>query len=40
LLQSMGFVANLLDHIWPVALIGLGVWLILRRVSGSKGGSK
>jgi len=40
LLQSMGFVTNLLDHIWPFALIGLGVWLIMRRVSDSKGGPK
>jgi len=40
LLQSMGFVAHLLHYTWPVALIGLGVWLILRRVTDSRGGSK
>jgi hypothetical protein len=40
LLQSMGFVAHLLHYIWPVALIGLGVWLIMRRVSDSQGGPK
>jgi len=40
LLQSMGFVSRLLEHMWPVALIGLGVWLIMRRVSSSQGGPK
>jgi len=40
LLQSMGFVTHLLHNFWPIALIGFGVWLFVRRFSDSKGGSK
>jgi hypothetical protein len=40
LLQSMGFVTHFMHYIWPVALIGIGAWLIVRRVSDSQGGSK
>ena len=31
LLQSMGFVAGIMRFSWPLLLIGMGVWLILRR---------
>jgi len=40
LLQSMGFVTHVLHYMWPFALIGIGMWLIMRRVSDSQGGSK
>jgi hypothetical protein len=40
LLQSLGFVSHLLHYIWPLMLIGLGVWLILRRIGPTQGGSK
>ena len=40
LLQSMGVVEHLMRFIWPVALIALGAWLIVRRVSDTQGGSK
>jgi hypothetical protein len=40
LLQSMGVVEHLMRFIWPVALIALGAWLIMRRVSDTQGGSK
>ncbi len=31
---------RLLQFTWPMLLIGLGVWLIVRRIEDSKGGSK
>ncbi len=31
LLQTMGFVSDIVSHSWPLLLIGLGVWLILSR---------
>jgi len=34
------FNGRLKDFVWPLALIGLGVWLIVRRVEESQGGSK
>jgi TM2 domain-containing membrane protein YozV len=34
------FHGRLLEFTWPVLLIGLGVWLIVRRVGESQGGSK
>jgi hypothetical protein len=34
------FNGRLKDFFWPLALIGLGVWLIVRRVGDSQGGSK
>ena len=40
LLQSLGFVTHLMHYIWPLMLIGLGVWLIVRRVGYTQGGSK
>jgi hypothetical protein len=40
LLQSLGFVSHLLHYIWPLMLIGLGVWLIVRRVGYTQGGPK
>ena len=40
LLQSLGFVTHLMHYIWPLMLIGLGVWLIVRRVGYLQGGSK
>jgi len=40
LLQSMGFVAHIIHYAWPVLLIGLGVWLIVRRVGYTQGGPK
>ncbi len=39
LLNQMGFVAARIAHYsWPLVLIALGAWLILRRSSGMKGG--
>jgi len=40
LLQSMGVVEHLMRFVWPFALIALGAWLIVRRVSDIQGGSK
>ncbi len=40
LLQSMGFVADLFRYAWPLLLIGIGVWLIVRRLGYARGGSK
>jgi hypothetical protein len=34
------FNGRLKDFAWPVALIGLGVWLIVRRLGDSQGGSR
>jgi hypothetical protein len=34
------FNGRLKDFVWPLALIGLGVWLIVRRFGDSQGGSK
>jgi TM2 domain-containing membrane protein YozV len=34
------FSSRLLEFTWPVLLIGLGVWLIVRRLGDSQGGSK
>ncbi len=34
------FHGRLLEFTWPVALIGLGVWLIVRRLGDSQGASK
>jgi hypothetical protein len=34
------FNGRLKDFAWPVGLIGLGVWLIVRRLGDSQGGSK
>jgi len=34
------FSGRLLEFAWPVLLIGLGVWLIVRRLGDSQGGSK
>ena len=34
------FNGRLKDFFWPLGLIGLGVWLIVRRVGNSQGGSK
>jgi TM2 domain-containing membrane protein YozV len=40
LLNQMGYVTERIVHyLWPFIFIGLGVWLIVRRVSESKGGS-
>jgi hypothetical protein len=40
LLQSMGFMHHLMHYLWPLMLIGLGVWLVIRRVGYTQGGSK
>ncbi len=41
LLNQMGYVTERIVHyLWPFIFIGLGVWLIVRRVSDSKGGSQ
>jgi hypothetical protein len=40
LLKSLGFVGHLIHFAWPVLLIGLGVWLIVRRVGYFQGGPK
>jgi hypothetical protein len=34
------FNGRLFDYTWPLLLIGLGVWLIVRRLGESQGGSK
>jgi TM2 domain-containing membrane protein YozV len=34
------FNGRLFDFAWPLALIGLGVWLIVNRIGDSQGGSK
>jgi len=34
------FHGRLMEFAWPLMLIGVGVWLIVRRVSESQGGSK
>jgi hypothetical protein len=34
------FSGRLFEYAWPVLLIGLGVWLIVRRLGDSQGGSK
>jgi TM2 domain-containing membrane protein YozV len=34
------FHGRLLDFTWPIALIALGIWLIVRRLGDSQGGSK
>ena len=34
------FSGRLFEYFWPMLLIGLGVWLIVRRVQDSQGGSK
>ncbi len=41
LLNQMGYVtARIIEYSWPLALIALGVWMILRRVGDTKGGSR
>lgn len=40
LLQSLGFVDHVVHYAWPVLLIGAGVWLIIRRLGYTQGGSK
>ena len=40
LLQSLGFVSHLMHYIWPLGLIALGAWLIVRRIGYTQGGSK
>jgi hypothetical protein len=40
LLQSLGFVSHLLHYIWPLMLIGMGAWLIVRRIGYTQGGPK
>ena len=34
------FNGHLVEYIWPLAFIGLGVWLIVRRLGDTQGGSK
>jgi ABC-type nickel/cobalt efflux system permease component RcnA len=34
------FNGRLMEYTWPLLLIGLGVWLIVRRLGESQGGSK
>lgn len=34
------FSGKLFDYFWPLLLIGLGVWLMMRRVGETKGGSR
>jgi putative Mn2+ efflux pump MntP len=34
------FSGRLLEFAWPVLLIGVGVWMIIRRLGDSQGGSK
>jgi hypothetical protein len=40
LLKTLGFVGHLFHFAWPVLLIGFGVWMIVRRVGYTQGGSK
>jgi hypothetical protein len=40
LLQSFGFVSHILHYLWPLMLIGLGVWLIMRQTGFPHGGRK
>ena len=40
LLQSLGFVSHLLHYVWPLMLIGMGAWLIVRRIGYTQGGPK
>ena len=41
LLNQMGFMAERFFHfLWPLVFIGLGVWLIMRRVGDAKGGAQ
>jgi len=41
LLNQMGYLAERVVHfLWPLVFIGLGAWLIVRRVSDSKGGTQ
>jgi len=40
LLKSMHIFSHLFHYAWPVLLIGLGVWLIVRRVGTTQGGPK
>lgn len=40
LLQSMGFVTHLMHYLWPLMLIGLGVWLVMRQMGHTQGGRK
>jgi hypothetical protein len=34
------FSGRLIEFTWPVLLIGLGVWLVVRRLGDTQGGSK
>jgi putative Mn2+ efflux pump MntP len=34
------FHGRLIEFIWPVFLIGIGAWLIVRRLGETQGGSK
>ncbi len=39
LLNQMGYVTERIVHfLWPLIFIGLGVWLIMRRIGDTKGG--
>jgi hypothetical protein len=40
LLHSMGIVGHIFRFTWPVLLIGFGIWLIIRRLGYTQGGSK
>jgi len=34
------FNGRLVEITWPLALIGLGVWLVVRRIGDPRGGTK
>jgi hypothetical protein len=41
LLNQLGYMAERITHfLWPLILIALGVWLIMRRVGDTKGGTQ
>jgi hypothetical protein len=40
LLQSLGVVGHVLHYVWPFMLIGMGIWLFVRRMGDTQGGSK
>ena len=32
----LSYQPGIIDKVWPLALVGLAVWLIVRRISGTK----
>jgi hypothetical protein len=40
LLNTMGFVGHVFHFAWPLLLIAFGIWMIIRRMGSTRGGSK